>query len=353
MSKFLNEKINKLKPYVPGEQPKEREYIKLNTNESPFAPSKKAIMFANEQAEKLYLYPDPDVKDLTSAVAKALNVKSENVIMTNGSDEALNFAFMAYCDEKTKAIFPDITYGFYKVFADINGVSYKEIPLKEDFSVDVDGLINEKGTIFLANPNAPTGIYLGLDVIEKILSSNTDRIVVVDEAYIDFGEKSAVSLIDKYQNLIVTQTFSKSRSMAGARLGFAVANKEIILDLNRIKYSTNPYNVNRMTASAGLGAILDKEYFEKNCAQIIENRSFTENALKNLGFSLTKSSTNFVFAKSDKISGQDLYQKLKEKGVLVRHFSKERISDYIRVTIGSKEQMQKFIDCTRQILEEF
>ena len=255
MSKFLNERTNKLKPYVPGEQPKEREYIKLNTNESPFAPSKRAIELASKQAQKLYLYPDPDVKELTKAVADKLNVKSENVLMTNGSDEALNFAFMAYCDEKTPAIFADITYGFYKVFASVNGVPYKEIPLKDDFSIDVNAFLEQDGVVFIANPNAPTGMYLKLDQIERILSSNLDRIVVIDEAYIDFGGKSAVSLIDKYQNLIVTQTFSKSRSMAGARLGFAVANSELIKDLNRIKYSTNPYNVNRMTASAGLGAI--------------------------------------------------------------------------------------------------
>ncbi len=351
MSRFLSEKINKLKPYVPGEQPKEREYIKLNTNESPFPPSKKAIELACVQANKLFLYPDPDVKDLTNAVADSLGVKASNVIMTNGSDEALNFAFMAYCDHARPAIFPDITYGFYKVFADVNALKYKEIPLKHDFSVDVDGLIKEKGTIFIANPNAPTGIYLPLSEIESILCSDKDRIVVVDEAYIDFGGQSAVKLIDKYDNLIVTQTFSKSRSMAGARLGFAVANEKIISDLNRIKYSTNPYNVNRMTAGAGVGAIMDKEYFNQNCAKIIANREYVVKELSDLGFCLTPSLTNFVFAKSDKIGGKELYTALKDKGVLVRHFDGKRICDYIRVTIGSKEQMQQFINCVKQILE--
>ncbi len=352
MSKFLNEKISRLTPYVPGEQPKEREYIKLNTNESPFPPSKKAIEFASEQAKKLYLYPDPDVKDLTNAVANKLGVKSENVLMTNGSDEALNFAFMAYCDEKTPAVFPDITYGFYKVFALVNGVNYTEVALKDDFSVDVDGLINQQGTIFIANPNAPTGKFLPLVEIERLVSSNSNRIVVVDEAYVDFGGQSAVSLIDKYNNLIVTQTFSKSRSMAGARLGFAVSNKDIILDLNRIKYSTNPYNVNRMTADAGLGSILDDEYFTANCKRIIENRCYVEKELSALGFKFTNSLANFVFIKSDKIGGQELYLRLKDKGVLVRHFNQERIKDYIRVTIGSKEQMQTFIKCVSEILEE-
>ena len=352
MSKFLNEKTNKIKPYVPGEQPKEREYIKLNTNESPFAPSKLAMQLASEESKKLYLYPDPDVKDLTTAVADELGVKSENVLMTNGSDEALNFAFMAYCDKNTPAVFNDITYGFYKVFAEVNDVPYVEIPLNDDFSVNVNAFLRQNGVIFIANPNAPTGIYLELDEIEKILNSNKNRIVVVDEAYIDFGGKSAVSLIDKYDNLIVTQTFSKSRSMAGARLGFAVANSELILDLNRIKYSTNPYNVNRMTAGAGFGAIKDKEYFVSNCKTIIENRAFTTSELEKLGFTVTDSMTNFVFVKSDKISGEKLYLSLKEKGVLVRHFGLDRIKDYVRVTIGSLEQMTKFIDCVKQILEE-
>ncbi len=352
MSRFLSDKIEKLDPYVPGEQPKEREYIKLNTNESPFPPSERAIALAYEQSQKLHLYPDPDVKELTKAVADSLKVKSENVILTNGSDEVLNFAFMAYCDKDRPAIFPDITYGFYKVFAQINGVPYQEIPLKHNFTVSVDDYIGKKGTVFIANPNAPTGIALTIDEIERLVSADRERVVVIDEAYVDFGTQSAVSLIDKYDNLLVTQTFSKSRSMAGARLGFGVANEKLINDLIRIKYSTNPYNVNRMTAGAGLGAILDVKYFNDNCKRIIENRKYTAKSLKALGFSLTNSSTNFVFAKSDKIGGEQLYLKLKEKGILVRHFGSERIKDYIRITIGSLTQMERFIDCIREILEE-
>ena len=239
MSKFLSDKYQKLKPYVPGEQPKERKYIKLNTNESPFPPSKMAIECASEQLERLMLYSDPDQKVLNSVIANRFNVSENQVITTNGSDEVLNFAFMAYCDEKTPAVFPDITYGFYKVFAGINNLPFKEIPLKEDFSISVEDYINEKGTVFIANPNAPTGILLPLSDIERILKANPNRIVVVDEAYVDFGGESAVKLVDKYNNLLVTQTFSKSRSMAGARLGFGIACKEIIEDLNRIRYSTN------------------------------------------------------------------------------------------------------------------
>ena len=352
MSKFLTEKIEKLTPYVPGEQPKERKYIKLNTNESPFPPSKKAIKRASEEAEKLMLYPDPDCSELTSLVAKTCNVDKENVILSNGSDEVLNFAFMAYCDEKNKAVFADITYGFYKVFASLNDVAYKEIPLKSDFSLDVEALSNEDGTLFIANPNAPTGLFIPVSVIEEIVAKNPTRIVVIDEAYVDFGGESCIPLTKKYDNILVVQTFSKSRSMAGARLGFAVGNKELISDLMRIKYSTNPYNVNRMTASAGVGALEDSEYFETNCKKIIENREYTHRELEKLGFTHTDSMTNFVFAKSDKIGGGELYKKLKEKGILVRHFDKEEIKEYNRITVGSAEEMKAFIEAVKEILGE-
>lgn len=351
MSKFFSEKYKNLTPYVPGEQPKEREYIKLNTNESPFPPSSLAVKMVKKESKKLYLYSDPDSRELTQTVARYYGVNREQVIMTNGSDEVLNFAFMAFCDEQNPAIFPDITYGFYKVFAEINNVPYKEIPLKEDFSIAVEDYINEKGTVFIANPNAPTGIYLSLEEIEKIVQSNTNRVVVIDEAYIDFGGESAVKLVDKYNNLLVTQTFSKSRSMAGARLGFGIASKEIINDLESIKYSTNPYNVNRMTAVAGIGAINDDNYFKNNCKTIIDNREFTVKGLKDLGFILTDSKANFIFAKSDKIGGKELYLKLKENGILVRHFEKERIKDYVRITIGSMYQMQKLLKKVKNVLE--
>lgn len=352
MSKFISGKYQALEPYVPGEQPKERQYIKLNTNESPYPPSKKAIELASREAELLMLYSDPDQKLLVKAIANELGVKEQQVITTNGSDEVLNFAFMAYCDNDRPAIFPDITYGFYKVFAEINNVPFKEIQLKDDFTIDVNDYLGGKGTIFIANPNAPTGIALSLNEIEQIVSSNPNRIVVIDEAYVDFGCESAVNLVDKYDNLLVTQTFSKSRSMAGARLGFGVASEEIIRDLNAIRFSTNPYNVNRMTASAGIGAMLDKEYFDKNRFEIIKTREWTERQLEKLGFEFTKSMANFIFAKTDKISGEKLYLKLKEKGVLVRHFNKERIKEYNRITIGSPEQMQILIQKIKEVLEE-
>lgn len=338
-------------PYTPGEQPKEREYIKLNTNESPFPPSKKAIELASEQAKKLYLYPDPNLTELTELTARTVGVNKDQIIMTNGSDEVLNFAFMAYCDKDNPAIFPSVSYGFYKVFAQINNLPYQEVPLKEDFSIDVDDYIDKKGTVFIANPNAPTGLYLTLDKIEKLVCANRERIVVIDEAYVDFGGESAVKLIDKCDNLIVTQTFSKSRSMAGARLGFGVANKSVINDLMSIKYSTNPYNVNKMTEAAGIGSLLDKEYFVDNCKKIIKNREWTKNQLERLGFSCTNSMANFIFATHPDIDGKTLYLKLKEKGVLVRHFDKLEIKEYNRITVGSIEQMQIFIEKVKNILE--
>ena len=351
MSKFLTDKFKGLAPYTPGEQPKERKFVKLNTNESPFPPSKKAIENARCEAERLMLYSDPECRDLVDKMAESFGVSKESVIMTNGSDEVLNFAFMAYCDENTPALFADITYGFYKVFAEINRVPAKIIPLKEDFTIDVEDYIKADGTVFIANPNAPTGILLPLSDIERLVKSNPDRIVVIDEAYIDFGGESAVALTEKYDNLLVTGTFSKSRSMAGARLGYGIANPSIINDLTRIRYSTNPYNVNRMTMAAGIGALSDEEYFKDNCKRIIENREWTQRELKSLGFEFLPSKANFIFARSERIDGKKLYLKLKENGVLVRHFDAERISDFNRITIGSAEEMQTLIDKIKEILE--
>ena len=353
MTRFFSSKYKNLTPYTPGEQPKGIErFIKLNTNESPFPPSPKAIEMASEASKSLQLYPDPECTLLHTKLAQTLGVEKDEVLSTNGSDEILNFAFMAFCDENTPAIFADITYGFYKVFAQINNLPYKTLPLKDDFSINVNDYLGAKGTIFIANPNAPTGLALSLSDIEKILKANPDNVVVIDEAYIDFGTESAVKLIHKYDNLLVTQTFSKSRSMAGARLGFGVACKDLIRDLNTIKYSTNPYNINRMTMSAGYGVLCDEEYTKKNCRTIIENRTFTENELKKLGFEFSPSMTNFVFVKHPLIDGEKLYLSLKERDILVRHFKDARICEYNRITIGTREQMEKLICAVKDILEE-
>ncbi|MBR5880377.1 MAG: histidinol-phosphate transaminase, partial [Clostridia bacterium] len=297
MSAFFSEKYKALTPYTPGEQPKERKFIKLNTNESPFPPSKKAQEYAAKAAESLQLYSDPTCAKLTAKVAEVLVVEADEVLLTNGSDEILNFAFMAFCDDKTPAAFADITYGFYKVFAALNGVPYVEIPLKEDFSIDPTEYYNLGKTIFIANPNAPSGIALSSDTIEQIIKNNPNTVVVVDEAYVDFGAESCVPLIHKYKNLLVTQTFSKSRSMAGARLGFGIACKELIADLNTIKYSTNPYNVNSMTLAAGLGTMEDEDYTQRNCQTVQENRAYLAAELDKMGFVQTPSMANFIFAK--------------------------------------------------------
>ena len=349
MSRFSNDRLKSLTPYTPGEQPKERKYIKLNTNESPYPPSEKAIKKASEAAESLMLYSDPESRVLTEKMAEVLGVSYEEVLMTNGSDEILNFAFMAFCDEKRPAVFPDITYGFYPVFADLNGVPYEEIPLEDDFSIDIKKYFNAGKMVVIANPNAPTGIYLNLSEIEEIVKNNKENVVVIDEAYVDFGNESAVGLIRKYDNLLVTGTFSKSRSMAGARLGFGCGNPSLIADLNTIKYSTNPYNVNKMTQAAGIGVLADEEYTKENLKKIVDTREYTKAELSKLGFSLTDSKANFIFAKHNALSGEEIYTSLREKGILVRHFTKERIKDYNRITVGSREEMDALLSALSEI----
>ncbi len=351
MSKFFSKKYVKLTPYTPGEQPKDIKYLKLNTNESPFEVSPSVAMALSEESRKLQLYSDPQSINLRQKIAEIYGIDINQVIVTNGSDEVLNFAFMAFCDKDNPIVFPDITYGFYPVFAQLNDIPYTEIPLKSNFSVDSNDYIGVNKNIVIANPNAPTGLCITLDEIEKIVKSNPYNVIIIDEAYIDFGGESAVSLIDKYDNLLVTQTFSKSRSMAGARLGFGIGNKDLIADLNTIKYSTNPYNVNRLTEWAGVAALNDNEYYMENCKKIIENREYTANELLKLGFEVIPSKANFIFAKSNKISGEKLYLTLKEKGILIRHFGKERIKEYIRITIGTKTQMETFINTLKEILK--
>ena len=352
MSRFFSDKFSTLTPYTPGEQPRDQRYIKLNTNESPFPPSPKAQQRANEELDKLQLYSDPCCTALTARAAQVLGIAEDEIIFSNGSDEVLNFAFMAFCDENHPAIFPDITYGFYKVFAKLNGIPYEEIPLKEDFTIGLEDYTGKNKTIFIANPNAPTGICLTLERIEAIVKSNPNNVVVIDEAYIDFGGESAIPLTKKFDNLLVIQTFSKSRSMAGARLGFAVGCRKLIQDLNTIKYSVNPYNVNRMTMAAGLGALEDGDYFRSNCNKIMDTRAWTTAELEKLGFTVLPSMSNFVFAKNAAISGKELYLKLKARGILVRHFDTPRLTDFVRITIGSAEQMAAFIRTTKEILEE-
>ena len=352
MSIFMDKRFSSLKEYTPGEQPQDKKYIKLNTNESPFPPSPAVLKVINsDEAAKLKLYSDPECKQLKKSIAEVYGVDPKNVFVSNGSDEILSFAFMLY-GNVSGAVFPDISYGFYKVFGDLYGVDYLQKPLGDDFTVNTEDYKNTGRFTVLANPNAPTGIALSLSEIEEIVASNADSVVLIDEAYVDFGGESCYKLIDKYSNLIVCQTFSKSRSMAGARLGFCFANEELIKDLELIKYSTNPYNINRLTQAAGVAAMSENDYYIDNCQKIIQNRDYTKQELEKLGFSVLDSKANFLFAKSDKISGEELYLKLKDKGVLVRHFTSDKIKEFNRITIGSRNEMESFIAAVKEILGE-
>ena len=348
MSRFFTDKFASLTPYTPGEQPRDMQYVKLNTNEAPFPPSPAVTEAVAAESGKLQLYSDPESTALRGKLSEVYGVKPTQVLVSNGSDEALNFAFMAYGDQ---VAFPDISYGFYPVFAQLNNIPYTQIPLKEDFSIDPKDYMGIGKTVVIANPNAPTGLCLPLEDIEAIVKSNPDNVVVIDEAYIDFGGESAIPLVAKYDNLLVVQTFSKSRSMAGARLGFCIGSEQLIADLNTIRYSTNPYNVNRMTEFAGVAALRENDYYMQNAKTIMENRAWTKKALEELGFFVLDSKANFLFAKSDRITGEELYKKLKARGVLVRHFTKERIDAFNRITIGTLEQMQILIKNIQEILE--
>lgn len=353
MSRFLSERFAGLTAYTPGEQPRDQEYIKLNTNESPYPPSPEVFRRLSEvEIAKLNLYPDPTGRALKEKLAGLYGVDTENVFLSNGSDEILNFAFMAFCDKENGVIFPDISYGFYPVYAELYGIPALEAPLKEDFSVDYHDYLNAGRMVVIANPNAPTGMTISLSQIEEILKTNRDHVVLIDEAYVDFGGESAVPLTKKYDNLLVAQTYSKSRSMAGARLGFAIGNAELIADLEKIKFSTNPYNINRLTLAAGEAAADSDAYYKENAGRIIKTREDTAEKLQKLGFTVLPSKANFFFAKSGELDGETLYQELKKKGVLVRHFGKDRIRDYVRVSIGTPRQMEVFLERVREILKE-
>ncbi len=351
MSKFLNEKYADLVSYTPGEQPTDMKYIKLNTNESPYPPSKETLKaLSKKESSKLNLYPDPTCNTLKDAVANRYGVKRENIFVSNGSDDILNFSFMAFAGGSKKAIFPEISYGFYEVFCKLHNVEFEKIPLEGDFTIDTSHYLNDNSMVVIANPNAPTGLLLSLEDIEKIAKSNPLNVVLIDEAYIDFGGMSAAGLTRKYKNLLVVQTFSKSRSLAGARIGFAIGDKELIDDLEKIKYSTNPYSINRLSLLAGVSAIKSDDYYKANCKKIIKTREYTKKELEKLGFCVTDSYANFLFAKKEGLDGEVFYKKLREKGVLVRHFGTEKIKDFNRITIGTDKQMKKFIEIVKEIL---
>ena len=352
MSKYLSSRLSAVTPYTPGEQPQDQQYIKLNTNESPYLPSPAVVAAVSEhEVEKLRLYSDPACTDLLRMAAAHFGLKPEQIMPGNGSDENLFFALRAFCDEQHPLAYADITYGCYGVWCGLMHIPSHILPLKEDFTLDPKDYYGLGETIVIANPNAPTGLALPRSAIEGILKANPDNVVIVDEAYVDFGGESCVPLIDQYDNLLVVQTFSKSRQLAGARLGLAMGNAALIADLNRVKFSLNPYNINRLTLKAGAAALEDTTYFEKTRAAIIETREQTKAALQARGFAVLDSRSNFLFASTERKDGGVLYRTLKEKGVLVRHFDAPRIANWLRITIGTPEQMQALLNKLDEILE--
>lgn len=351
MSRFLNEQYRAMEAYTPGEQPRDQQYIKLNTNESPYPPAPSVVAAMNgEQVELLRLYSDPTAKGLKEKLAQLYGVAPENVFISNGSDEVLNFAFMAFGGGG--AAFPDISYGFYEVYAELYGIRAEKIPLEADFSIDYRKYCGKNKLVVIANPNAPTGMTIPVWQIEEIVKSNPDSLVLIDEAYVDFGGETCLPLIGKYDNLLVTRTYSKSRCLAGGRLGYAFANPAIIADLEKIKYSTNPYNINRLTLLLGEKTVDADSYYQEKCARIQQTRAWTTEALEALGFTVLPSSANFLFAKTERMDGGELYRKLKEKGILVRHFTNPRICQFNRITIGTPEQMAALIDTVKEVLYE-
>ena len=350
MSRFLSGALRQLVPYVPGEQPHQRRYIKLNTNESPYPPAPGVLRAVGVEAADLRLYPDPEARELKAALAARHHVGPENIFVGNGSDEVLNFAFLAFASDGRGAAFADITYGFYPVFCSLYHIPTRIVPLRENFTLDPEDYYGLGRTIVLANPNAPTGLALGRAQVEEIVKANQDSVVIVDEAYVDFGGESCVELTRRYGNLLVVQTFSKSRSLAGARLGFAVGNRELIADLETIKFSTNPYNVNRLTLRAGAEALAEQRYYDKCCQAIMETRDRTAEQLRGMGFTVLPSRTNFLFVCREGLDGGAIYRGLKDRGVLVRHFDQARIQNFVRVTVGTPEQMNIFLEKLRELL---
>ncbi len=351
MSRFLNARYAGLTAYTPGEQPRDRQYIKLNTNESPYPPSPAVLAALDRQdVADLRLYSDPEGTALRAVLAQRYGVTPGQVFLSNGSDDILNFAFMAFGADG--AVFPSLTYSFYPVFAALHQVACETVPLAEDFSIDPAALAGRGKLTVLANPNAPTGLALSLDQVEAIVAADPAHVVVVDEAYVDFGADSAASLVDRYDNLLVVMTYSKSRSMAGARLGFALGSRALIEDLEKLKYSTNPYNVNRLTLKLGQAAVDSDDYFRDKARQIMATRDKTAVALRALGFAMPDSRANFLFLTHPKLDGADFYRRCKERGILIRHFSDPAIAQYNRVTIGTEEDMAAFVQAAREILQE-
>lgn len=351
MSRYLKEELQVLRAYTPGEQPQDQVYIKLNTNESPYPPAPSvAAAITRQEVEQLRLYSDPTGAELKGKLAGLYGVEPENVFLSNGSDEVLNFAFLAFGAKGVA--YPDISYGFYPVFAQLYQLDAVEIPLKEDFTVDYRDYCGIGRMVVLANPNAPTGRSIPVAEIRQICQTNPDHVVLIDEAYVDFGGETALPLVQEFDNLLVTRTFSKSRCLAGGRLGYAFGSRALIEDLEKIKYSTNPYNLDRLTLRLGVATVEAEDYYREKCAAICRTRQWTAGQLEAMGFQVLPSLTNFLFAKTEAMDGQVLYQALKARGILVRHFSNPRICQYNRITIGTQAQMEQLVQTLKEVLYE-
>ncbi|MBE5807693.1 MAG: histidinol-phosphate transaminase [Clostridiales bacterium] len=352
MSRFMDARLAALEPYVPGEQPRDRAFIKLNTNENPYPPSPEVLRAIDEAAVRdLRLYSDPTALELRKAIAERYGLRLDQVAVSNGSDEILAFAFQAFNGEKGVA-FPKVSYGFYPVFANLFGLKARAVPLKDDFTIDVEAFLEPGENVVIANPNAPTGLALPLCDIERMLAAHPDDVVLVDEAYVDFGAESAVGLIDRYENLLVVQTFSKSRSLAGGRIGFALGSAAVINDLETVRNSFNPYNLGRLPILAGAAAMRDEAYFRACCDRIAATRDRTAAALKVLGCAVTDSRANFLFVNVPDLPGERVYARLREKGILVRWFDADTIRDWLRISVGTDEDMAALVKAVKEIIEE-
>lgn len=350
---FWSRRIKSIKPYVPGEQPKDGEYIKLNTNENPYPPSPRVLeKIRKHNLGELRLYPDPDATRLRFALADQYGLRANQIFVGNGSDELLALSFLAFFDEERPVAFPDISYSFYPVYAKLFQVPYRVIPLDEIFQIPVETFSNAKSGIIIANPNAPTGIALSAGQIEQIVKSNSEHVVIIDEAYVDFGAESVVGLIDQCPNLLIMQTFSKSRSLAGLRIGAAFGHSDLIDALNSVKNSFNSYTLDRIAIEAATEAVLDTPYLKECCDKVIKTREYTAKLLEALGFSVLPSKANFIFAAHPRLKARWLYEKLKERGILVRHFQIPRIENYLRITIGTDDDMERLFKELEQLAGE-
>ena len=344
--------VRKVEPYVPGEQPKHKE-IKLNTNENPYPPSPKVQKLRDGfDAHQLRLYPDPEVSELIAAIAKNKGLDKEQVFVGVGSDDVLAMSFLTFFGSEQPILFPDITYSFYDVWAELFHIPYEQIPLQKDFRICVDDYKRKNGGIVIPNPNAPTGIAESLDAIEEIIAANPDSVVIIDEAYVDFGTKSAQELLKTYENLLVVQTFSKSRSLAGSRIGYAMGSKKLIAYLNDCKYSFNSYTMDRLTIQVGKASMEDEPYFTEQVRRIIDTREWAKEQLKKLGFDFPDSKANFIFVRHKQRAAEDIFAALKQRNIYVRYFKKPRIDNYLRITIGTKEEMEQLMNALQEILQE-